>query len=41
MHSGASEIHRIKDYEVASAVMVAFDTDNGDGMTRLLEVDRR
>jgi hypothetical protein len=40
VHSRACEIHRIENNEVASAVEMAFETDNGDGMAGLLEIDR-
>ena len=40
VHSRACEIHRIKNDEVASAVEMAFETDNGNGMAWLLEIDR-
>jgi hypothetical protein len=41
MHSRAGEIHGIEDDEVASAVVMAFEADNGDGMAWLLEIDWR
>jgi hypothetical protein len=41
MHGRAGEIHGIKDDEVASAIEMTFETDNGNRMAGLLEIDWR
>jgi hypothetical protein len=41
MHSGTRRVHGVEDYQVASSIPAALEADNCDGMTRLLEIDRR
>ena len=41
MHSRACGVHGIQDDEVASTIAAAFETNDGDRMTGLLQINRR